>query len=373
MPVNKSFRPLAVQLLNTPQRAQSLTPADWDLLIRQARRADLLPRLAIVLEDAGELANVPEQPRAHLVSAQVFARRHVMAVRWEVEQILRALRSIDVPLILLKGAAYTLAGMACARGRLFHDVDIIVPRDRLNAVEQTLKLHGWASIGHDEYDDAYYRRWMHELPPLRHVQRKTVIDVHHAILPDTARIKTDSGKMIMAAVPLPDQPDIRVLMPVDMVLHSATHLFQDGELDHGLRDLVDLDALLREVGAAPGFWTQLVARAQELGLMRPLYYAVHYCQAMLLTPVPDEALQLVNRARPAGIMATVMDSLFGRALKPDHASCDDFLTPIARWLLYVRAHYLRMPWRLLVPHLLRKALKSGPAEVSKESPGPKTA
>ncbi|HEY9549461.1 MAG TPA: hypothetical protein VIR45_08165, partial [Kiloniellaceae bacterium] len=28
----------------------------------------------------------------------------------------------------------------------------------------------------------------------------------------------------------------------------------------------------------------------------------------------------------------------------------------ARWLLYVRAHYLRMPLPLLLPHLLRKSL-----------------
>jgi hypothetical protein len=35
-----------------------------------------------------------------------------------------------------------------------------------------------------------------------------------------------------------------------MVLHSATHLFYDGELNHGLRDLVDLDDLLRHFSGA---------------------------------------------------------------------------------------------------------------------------
>src|SRR3546814_9997045 len=41
---------------------------------------------------------------------------------------------------------------------------------------------------------------------------------------------------------------------------------------------------------------------------------------------------------------------------PDHESCDGSLTAAARWLLYVRAHYLRMPLPLLLPHLLRKSL-----------------
>jgi hypothetical protein len=34
------------------------------------------------------------------------------------------------------------------------------------------------------------------------------------------------------------------------------------------------------------------------------------------------------------------------------------MTGFARWLLYVRGHYRRMPLRLLVPHLVRKAVRS---------------
>ena len=47
--------------------------------------------------------------------------------------------------------------------------------------------------------------------------------------------------------------------------------------------------------------------------------------------------------------------MLGLALQPDHPSCDSRWTGLARWLLYVRSHALRMPMRLLVPHLLRKS------------------
>jgi hypothetical protein len=50
-----------------------------------------------------------------------------------------------------------------------------------------------------------------------------------------------------------------------------------------------------------------------------------------------------------------MDALLGQALRPSHASCRDGMTGVALFLLYVRSHYLRMPLRLLLPHLLRKA------------------
>jgi hypothetical protein len=50
-----------------------------------------------------------------------------------------------------------------------------------------------------------------------------------------------------------------------------------------------------------------------------------------------------------------MELLLKRALQPQHPSCRDTLTRLARGLLYVRGHALRMPPRLLLPHLMRKA------------------
>jgi len=62
-----------------------------------------------------------------------------------------------------------------------------------------------------------------------------------------------------------------------------------------------------------------------------------------------------------------MDGLFLRGLAPDHPSCDRPLTRAARWLLYARAHKLRMPLHLLIPHLVRKAI------MRRFSPGPREA
>lgn len=63
------------------------------------------------------------------------------------------------------------------------------------------------------------------------------------------------------------------------MLHSACHLFHEGEWGHGLRDLVDLDAMLRAFAAEPGFWSTLLVRAQDLNLGRPLYLALDCCQS----------------------------------------------------------------------------------------------
>jgi hypothetical protein len=78
---------------------------------------------------------------------------------------------------------------------------VLVPHGGLPSVEAALMLRGWATGKTTAYDQRYYRRWMHELPPLRHIGRQTWLDVHHAILPITARLKPDSAKLLAASRP----------------------------------------------------------------------------------------------------------------------------------------------------------------------------
>lgn len=348
-----------------PANLPGLHAEEWDLLIRQARQSGLLARIADQCREHGLTGRIPAGPRMHLESAARMAARQRRELTWEVEQIAAALSPLDIPLVVLKGAAYAIAGLQAARGRLVSDVDILVPKAALGDVESELMKQGWASTSQDAYDQHYYRTWMHELPPMRHIQRGTVVDVHHAILPASARLHPDTAKLLAKAVaPSPNghpHSRIRVLAPEDMVIHSATHLFHEGELERGMRDLVDLDSLLREFGRQEGFWAQLVPRAVELDLSRPLFYALRYTHALLGTQIPEATLQAARAApggRRDGALLAFMDALFLRALRPAHASTADRYTPLARWLLYVRSHWLRMPPWLLLPHLMRKALSN---------------
>ena len=358
---------LVVASLLRPATLEGLGEQEWDLLIRQARRANLLGRLAHQTRGDGGFAVAIPAARLHLLSAMVVAERQRTAIRWEVECIRRALVPSGVPLVLLKGAAYVMAGLPIAQGRMFADVDIIVPKQALPQVESALMMQGWVGNHHDAYDQRYYRQWMHEIPPMQHLRRGTVIDVHHAILPETARVRADSQSMREAAVAVPGHDGVFVLAPTDMVLHSATHLFHEGEFDNGLRDLFDIDGLLRHFAGEREFWSQLAPRAAQLGLTRPLYYALRHATAMLGTPVPPEVMNAVAPGGPSTFTRALTDFCFSRCLRPNHLTCRDRGTPWARALLYLRAHWLRMPMHLLAYHLVRKALLS-PKQRSEADP-----
>ncbi len=346
---------LLLRVLRDPHTAAGLCVAQWELLVRQARQADVLGRIAVrALTD--NLAPLPSGVREHLGDVLVLARAQQAEVRREVEFLARAIAPLGVTVTLMKGAAYLMAGNTAATGRMFSDVDIMVPKARLPEVEAALMQHGWATTHHSDYDQRYYRRWMHELPPMQHLYRQTVVDVHHAILPETARLRPSAQSILACAVPLPEDARVQVLSPADRVLHSMAHLLHNEEMSHGLRDLSDIDLMLREFGADPAFWQLLPVRATELDLHRPLYYGLRYSQAILGTPVPQHVTNEVASAAPPRVVGHLMDALWQRALRPQHASCAALGTDAAMWALYVRAHWLRMPPLLLARHLATKAL-----------------
>lgn len=346
---------LLLGVLRAPASVQQLTMPQWDVLLRQAASAKLMAGLACMLDDAGLTPSLPPPVQQHFAWARVQMTRHADAVQFEIARIQAALASLGRPLLLLKGGAYAAAGMQAGRGRLFSDIDILVPKAGIAEVEARLMLHGWITNKQDAYDQRYYREWMHEIPPMQHTRRHSVIDVHHAILPETARVRPDPARLRAAAIDVPGKPGVQTLAPADMVLHSAVHLFYDGEFDNGLRDLVDLHRLLTQFGATPGFWQMLPARAMEMQLARPLFYALRYSAALLGTPVPQEVVAALVSAAPNRLLLALMDTLFLRGLQPAHASADDGFSGLARGMLYVRGNWLRMPPFLLARHLFHKA------------------
>lgn len=337
-----------VELLSHPDSITGFHDADWDLVIRQGRAAGMLATTHHLLKDLALLDQVPERPRIQLGAAERIAARHREVTLWEVQELYHLMERIGVPMIVLKGAAYVAANLDAAQGRLFGDLDIMVPWGALDTVERALGRAGWIQENQNAYDDRYYRQWMHEIPARRHIQRGTVLDVHHNILPLTARNKPSAQALWKADVRLDGYEDLYVLTPEDMLLHTASHLFCGSEFERGLRDLFDFYRLARQFSSSiPKFWALVAMRAELLDLVEPLGLAVRYANSFFNAGFPTTNLPRVDTGR--------MDEIFTRALLPNHSTARDAWTQTALFLLYVRGHYLRMPMKLLLPHLLYKA------------------
>lgn len=322
---------LLADALRDPATTAMLDADGWTALIAMARAEQLIGTLAHRVDGIAMPAAVADL----MADARASAGHGRVAALWEAAMARRALAPLGCPVVLLKGTAYVAAGLKAGVGRSIGDLDILVPRDRIAAVEAALIRAGWEWVKPDPYDDAYYRRWMHELPPLIHRDRDRMIDVHHTILPLTARITPDAAALIADSMAFDD--GLRVLAPNDMLCHAAAHLFADGDLAGGMRNLWDIHCLIDDFGTEG-----LAARARHHGLEAAVSRALRQAAALYGTDLPvawrgwggaDALFQRRILARDG----------WGRATRP-----------ATRFAFDVRAHGLRMPPLLLARHLWTK-------------------
>lgn len=318
---------LLVDVLRDPAMAGRIDADQWTMLICAARAERLIGTLAHRLERQA----VPDAVAVQLADARAEAAREKAQALWEADRMAHALRDVDVPVVLLKGTAYVAGELKAGEGRFIGDLDILVPRDALPVVEAALLSAGWEWVKSDPYDDAYYRQWMHELPPMIHRMRDRMIDVHHNILPLTARPRPDAGAMIAARVAVAG--GYHVLCPADRICHAAAHMLADGDLSGGLRNLWDIHCLLGEVDDR----ATVMARAK-----------LHQLDGAVA-----RAMRLADALYGAGGRLTVTDRLFVRRLLSRDGWGRD-ARKLAGWAFYVRSHWLRMPPLMLARHLWTK-------------------
>ncbi len=325
---------LLARVLTEPAYALTLDARGWMALLAIAHAERLSGSLAVRLNGLA----VPENVRDVLAAARMNAEASRTTALWEAEMAKRALAPPGIPVILLKGAAFVAAGLDAGRGRMIGDLDILVPRDRLDEAEAALLAAGWEWVKPDPYDDAYYRQHMHELPPLIHRARDRMIDVHHTILPLTARVRPDAGALVAGAVGLGD--DLYTLSPEDMLIHAAAHLLADGDLAGGLRNLWDIDRLIREHSGVPDYWQRLLERARIHGLVPHVSRALRLCHHLFDTPVDPFLAYEARRGDLFYVGRLLARNRWGQETRK-----------VLRLAFYVRSHWLRMPPLMLARHL----------------------
>jgi hypothetical protein len=98
----------------------------------------------------------------------------------------------------------------------------------------------------------------------------------------------------------------------------------------------------------------LIGRARHHGLGRPLYYGLRYAAELLGTAVPAAVLEQTGAVfAPNAVQLRVMDWLVRTAIvagSPDQPGG----SVLARFLLFARSHWIKMPLGVLLRHTATK-------------------
>ena len=346
---------ILTSILVTPDKIRNLSELEWELLIRQARAAQLLGRLYYIFSDNELLQYINKKYLWHFKSAYKLSQKLLHNSLRELDELSRNLDEINIKPVFLKGAAYQAAELPCSNGRIMSDIDLLVAKNQLSLVQSHLLKYNWMSIPIDDYDEKYYRTWMHEIPPLRHITRLTTLDVHHNILPMTNKKVIDPRKLNYKLVSHEWCGELLTLDPIDTVVHSSVHLFTESEFSKGLRDLSDIDMLIRYFSKNDAnFVDKLTLRSNELGLSSYTKLALRYTNLILHTPEAANKKPIENNTLYSKLSRILWDFCYINIFKPHHSSVNNPAMKVAKLILYWKGHLLRMPLKLLIPHLAIK-------------------
>src|SRR3546814_960925 len=131
-----------------PRSTRTDTLLPYTTLFRSRSEA-MLATLAHRLESAA----LPPTVAALFADQRAAAQVAQTQALWEADMARRALAPTGIEFVLLKGAAYAAAGMACAAGRQIGDLDILVLATDIRRAENALLKAGWEWVKSDPYDD----------------------------------------------------------------------------------------------------------------------------------------------------------------------------------------------------------------------------
>ena len=337
-----SFEQL-IEAVRAPTQLTRLSLSDWEVLLFVLKTARLEAYLAFVLHDSDTWDEIPAQVRAHFSAAMVYAQRQNDQVFHEGQEIHELLMAQGVVPVFLKGAAYIIAATKNANGRLCSDIDLLVKEDVLAVSEATLLNNFWYHKSITDYDDKYYREYAHEIPPLYHLTRGPVLDLHHNLfLPVSG--KAPPLEQFWEGVVLQESGRY-TLEPAAMFMHSIIHLMLNEEVVHGFRDMVDLKCLAEQFNNEP-FWQRVEQLAIESHFETELTVVLTLLNTWFDGNYP--VLQPVGRSQRTKLKW--LTRIYKYALIPDHPALHSVRSGVARFMVFVRGHSIKMPFTVLVKH-----------------------
>lgn len=123
--------------------ATILTNLDWKFLMNLAENHRLLPFVALALQDGGVLPRLPPETQHRLVESVREAALHNLVRTEQFRQLNEVLEAEDIPLIPLKGLAFSHLLYKDRPVRLMRDIDILVQTMDRERVSGLLEAEGF--------------------------------------------------------------------------------------------------------------------------------------------------------------------------------------------------------------------------------------
>lgn len=214
-------------------------------------------------------------------------------------ELVRCLKAMDVPVILLKGAALLPAVYNDLGARPLGDFDILIHRRDLDKVTGRLGDLGYKSHG-------VYGPHVNSVSFIRDEETVLPLEVHwhieNAMFPNFEMFKIERMwqaalpvKLVVSEANLIEDYEGLIFAPHHQLLHLTVHA-----LRHHYDRLIllwDIHQVINHYGGRLN-WEELVREALEFRLSRPLFYGLYLTKLLMHTDVPQHVL---DRLKPLSL------------------------------------------------------------------------
>ncbi len=294
--------------------ATPLAKVDWSQLIDLASQQKVAPLLYHRLKTANRLSMIPEGEQARLKKLYQHNAIRNLKLRGELYQVLQALQTADIPVIVLKGAYLAHHIYLNPALRWMVDIDLLVPEDKLVAAQTCLGSLGYTP--EEETDVDTVRESFHHLPCLMKPGAIT-IEIHWHIVSLTRHdnqlipLPFPAGELWERAQPIEiAKTTALALSKEDLLLHLCLHAALHHNFEIGIHSLCDLDLLIRHHIDSLD-WDVIVSQAHRWKATRGVYLIFSLLQELLHTDIPQDVLEAL---RPSDFVPEYLVWAKGRIL-----------------------------------------------------------
>lgn len=298
-----AVHPFLLSLLKTgadstaPARPSPESHDEWTTIVGDAVRHGLAAILYRRLNESGWIPKLPPAPMDEL-KAHVFkqAARNMSLAR-EAAAILRAFASRQVLCAPVRGLALAELLYGEITTRPMGDLDLLVRKEDLHAVAETLLELGFQAI---DRRPGFARAYSNAMEFVKHSHGWVIVEPHWSIAyppfadrvdMDAVWIRSTRGQVVGT--------DTWLLSPEDYLLHLCLHLIHRRD-DAPLLWFYELDRFIRLTDVALD-WSQVAQTARETGQTLLIAEVLERTRSLFETPIPQQVCSQVGWSAGDGV------------------------------------------------------------------------
>lgn len=267
---------------------------DWDYVLECGFSYGIAPLI---------FHNLRKLPNADIIPQPVMDRlkllHHVVGLRnmqlyGELHKVVKRLQDDGIPVILLKGAVLAEAVYPDAALRPMSDIDLLVKKTHLSAVQEILPELGYLPSSKLSAD--FYEEHHHLMPYMKH-DKSVVVEIHHNIAPEPFASKINVSNLWEESELINTVgPDALTLSPEDLILHLCLH-FADDLFVERVKVLVDISETIRHYGNGLD-WRSIIRKSNLFGVGSFVYCSFYLAREIMDAAIPAHVLRDLELCPP---------------------------------------------------------------------------